>query len=145
MLKFKDRGARAFLVLVILSFSMCLHRSALAKPVGEWVFYPKYTLPGKAAHFPGPFLGYEASGVSQFQRDLDSSKKQLFGLQETDEKRNLIDSARLPQGPFTVEAWILDHVNQPIAASISALSREANEGWVLGYGSGSVFAKMKSH
>ena len=130
------------LVLVIFVFAVGWIPRVLANPLGEWIFYPKYTLPGKASHFPGPYVGYETPQASLFQRDRDSPEKQLFGLQQTDEKRNLIDSAQLPEGPFTVEAWILDHVNRPVAASISALAHVTNEGWILGYGSRSVFAAM---
>lgn len=136
---------KLFFAVLVSTCACCFVHRAMSDPVGEWVFYPKYALPGKASHFPGPYVGHEASTAPMFQRNLDTAEIKLQGLEATHRKQHLLDPARLPEGPFTVEAWLLDHVNQSVAASISALQPKANEGWILAYTSDSVFAAFSDH
>lgn len=96
------------------------------QPVAEWIFALDNALPRAA--------GPAQSSVGEPQLKLGMAPQSL-----TFEKLRETDRRQLPVAlsgkPFTVELWLLDHVNQPVAAT---LGRDAGKpgGWVLGYAAG---------
>ncbi|MFC4257227.1 metallophosphoesterase [Croceibacterium xixiisoli] len=98
----------------------------VATPVVERVFPLDNPLPRRAGGVqPRPEAQPLTVGAVPVARRLGD-------LVETD-RQNV--PAQLPAGDFTVELWLLDHVNQPVGTLIGTDST-ASDGWVLGYRSG---------
>jgi hypothetical protein len=94
-------------------------------PTAEWVLALDNALPRKASGGAST----EPSSVSIHRR---RSPQTLGDLLETDHRTF---EATLPDGDFSVELWLLDHVNQFIGATLDGSKAEAGS-WVLGYRSG---------
>lgn len=100
---------------------------------GEWFFWPRYTLPLRADNYPGPRLPYPAT----IHRDLEIESRPLVyrGEQPTERVSRLLADGELPRGPFTVELWLVNHVNQPVGALVTARleTDERSPAWAVGY------------
>lgn len=116
------------------SIAICfllLTSSAYAQ-VGEWWFWPKYTLGQKAENYPGPRMD---APVSKSELITTESVPLLFhGEEPTERVINFIESIRLPKQSFTVEMWLVNHVNQPVGVLTTLKSKISNEepSWLLG-------------
>lgn len=95
-------------------------------PSAEWVIELGNALPRRA----GP--GDTQDKAPALSISETAAPRLLSQLKETD-RRAL--PATLGSGPFTVELWILDHVNQPVGALLDSGS-PTQGGWALGYVSG---------
>ena len=112
------------------------HSHAKAHPadlVAEWVFRPHYAMPRRAAH---PLVGVSAAAAPadpEFARD--SLPLRLMGLRPTERFQNLLPTANIPHQEFTFEAWINNHVNQPVgfAAVAGGSNSPQDSGWALAY------------
>jgi hypothetical protein len=99
----------------------------------EWFFWPRYTLPQQADNYAGPRLAYPVT----IRRDLEIEARPLAyrGEQPTERISRLLQEGELPVGPFTVELWVVNHVDQPVGALVTA--RQAPETgqpvWAVGY------------
>jgi len=126
-----------------LLFALCLsvatttiHAHPGDDPVASWTFVPKYTLPGNGDQTLGPRplppesprdpVAYTPAPVS------------LFGMTATDRVIRLIERDGLPEGAFTVEMWVLDHVNRPVGAFLGAKGYGPGDdvAWGVGYADG---------
>jgi hypothetical protein len=99
--------------------------SGAPAPAAEWILALDNALPRKAA-------GTISTEPNEALVASAALPRTLGGLSETDRRTF---SATLPEGDFTVELWLLDHVNQFIGATLDAGEPEARQ-WVLGYRSG---------
>jgi hypothetical protein len=84
------------------------------------------SLPRRADPAPKP----ETAGLPAISAAL--APRLLSGMLATD--RKFLDAEGIA-GSFTVELWLLDHVNQPIGALIDS-GQGARPDWALGYVSG---------
>jgi acid phosphatase type 7 len=100
---------------------------------GEWFFWPRYTLPLRADNYPGPRLPYPTT----IHRDLEIESRPLVyhGEQPTERVNRLLQEGELPSGPFTVELWLVNHVNQPVGSLVTArtVADERRPAWAVGY------------
>jgi predicted phosphodiesterase len=125
---------RYFLLFLInLSFQLALAQEAPTSPVGSWIFHPNYTLDRNAKNYPGPKLD---TPQSQFQRFKTLGEPIIFYEQNPTERlADFLPAAQIPKKEFSVEFWLLNHVNLPIGSLITIRSKNAEETptWVLGY------------
>ncbi|UZR93557.1 metallophosphoesterase [Chondrinema litorale] len=122
-----------FFSLVGLFIPLCLQLSAQVKPVAEWYFWPDYTLPGNAKNYPGPKLDNPAS---YFQKlEYKNTPLLFFSEEPTERLINFLAKEKIPQEDFTIELWLLVHVNQPVGALITLKDRslQTEPDWLLGY------------
>ena len=101
--------------------------------VGDWLFRPEYGLPRNARYeFEVPFDSTE-SVEKEFERD--SLPLRVAGLSPTERIRNLVPTNKIPRESFTFEAWINNHVNQPVGFAVVAGGNDSPQqtGWALAY------------
>ncbi len=99
----------------------------------EWVFHPDYRLFGNAANYPGPRVEMPVSELGP--ADISTPPIQLKGQNPTERLSHFKEDWSLPKGPFSVEMWLVNHVNQPIGVAVSARGESTNApiDWLLGY------------
>ncbi len=99
---------------------------------GEWWFWPDYTLPGKAGNYPGPrILPPEVSPPPVGQKTLPLV---FHGEEPAHRMTDFTTVADLPHDAFTIEMWLVNHVNQPIGALTALKSKytPSEPAWLLG-------------
>ena len=101
--------------------------------VGDWLFRPQYALRGGARHATVAPLDTTQSNDAEFSRE--SPALRLAGWNPTERFRNLLGSDEIPRKGFTFEAWINNHVNQPVGMAAVAGSADSpnSTGWALAY------------
>jgi 3',5'-cyclic AMP phosphodiesterase CpdA len=109
------------------------------EPLGTWAFIPSYELPLQAANRIGPRpvppeaihppVAYEPEPL------------RFFGMPATDRYPVLLPNEALPSGSFSVELWVVDHVNQPVGMLAAARGRGPldDTAWAIGYTEDRVF------
>jgi hypothetical protein len=96
-----------------------------------WEFLPDYHLPRRAAAHPLDAV-VPAPGIA-----VEASSPQFFGLTATQRTTLTLKTALAAGAPFSVELWVLDHVNQPVGALLSPRGMTAGApSWALGYRDG---------
>jgi hypothetical protein len=103
----------------------------------RWDLHPRYTLPGRAGNIPGS-LG---DGKPTVETEFVASDFQ--GLRAT--HRVALRHPALPDGqnvPFSLEVWLSDHVNTPVAANVRPSGGQT--AWSLGYVDGKVTLRSQS-
>ncbi len=101
--------------------------------LGEWTFAPDYRLPRGADVGFGPRpRGPESP---RFAMAYEPAAVGFGGLRATDRVTHLLDGDELPEGAFSVELWVTDHVNQPVGALLAAKGGGPGDdvAWSLGY------------
>lgn len=100
--------------------------------VGEWWFWPKYSLGQKAANYPGQRIDAPASNLDVV--GTESTPLVFHGEDPTERVINFLDKAKLPKGAFSVEMWLVNHVNQPVGVLATLKSKSAHEepSWLVG-------------
>jgi len=101
--------------------------------VGRWHFAPQYRLPGNAANVPGPF--FEPPETSYQKVDIRSYPFIFHGEEPGERIINLLSADSLPGEAFSLEMWLLDHVNRPVGVLVALKGRDINSepDWLLGY------------
>lgn len=103
------------------------------KPLAEWVLLPEYTLPGSAGRstfLPRPPQPEPAGAVVE----VSTPPLVLFGEHPTERRPRLLPETDLALESFTIELWLLDHVNQPVGALAAIRSLRSGEPMAtLGY------------
>ncbi len=105
----------------------------LPEALGNWVFHPNYTLERNATNYPGPKLD---APKSQFQRFKTLGEPFIFYEQTPSERLvDFMPAAQIPKNQFSVECWLLNHVNMPVGALLTLRSKkiETDPAWLLGY------------
>ncbi|MEO1452084.1 MAG: LamG-like jellyroll fold domain-containing protein, partial [Bacteroidota bacterium] len=112
------------------------------EPVADWVFHPNYMLPRNAANYPGERIDAPESEFARMR--LMGPPIWLYGHAPTERKTDLMHGKEIPRNAFSVEGWILNHVNQPVGSMIAARGRSLEEpvSWLLGYHHDSVFLRL---
>lgn len=103
------------------------------EPISDWTFVPEYVLLGGAENYPGPRVPHPEG--EQPLVAIETASLLFHGERPTQRLTNLLPATSLPRERFSVEAWILHHVNQPIGALIAAKGKLAGESvpWSLGF------------
>jgi len=110
----------------------------------EWVFHPDYRLGGKAENYPGPRVALPQA-QSEIAAPLAPALT-LRGKSPTERLINFCDPADLPAGDFSVELWMVNHVNQPIGTAVARRGKTGNHDihWMLGYFGNTVFFGIRT-
>jgi acid phosphatase type 7 len=125
------------LVLLTLCFAGCPpvvgHEGHGSEPLGRWLFWPDYRLPQRAANYPGPRPDYPLTEFAPV--DAETHPLVFFGEKPTERVARLLPSDALPTRAFSIELWLVDHVNQPVGALVTVKGRTIADApaWVLGY------------
>ena len=101
-------------------------------PVAEWWFWPEYDLGRRAAQHPGPRIAAPRSGSGVLRTE---SVPFLFHGEEPSERiTDFLPASRLPSNHFSIEMWMLNHVNQPVGALAADKSKfgRGEPAWLLG-------------
>lgn len=119
--------------LVIVSAELVAHDLSPSSLAGRWLFWPEYTLPQKASNYPGPRPPYPVTTFAPI--DAETHPVIFFGERPTERVARLLPPDEIPSRTFTVEMWLVDHVNQPAGAlaSVKGSSFEDRPAWALGY------------
>ncbi|MFN5168911.1 MAG: metallophosphoesterase [Cyclobacteriaceae bacterium] len=111
----------------------------------EWWFWPDYTLGQRAYNYPGNRLPYPVSRSSAISPA--SLPLTFMGEDPTERIENLVEPEKLPGQHFSVEFWILNHVNQPVGALATVKSRLTNREpeWVVGMHNKTILFSLKTN
>jgi Icc-related predicted phosphoesterase len=117
---------------------------SLALNAQEWWFWPDYTLGQKANNYPGNRLPYPQSKKGVIE--TPTTPLNFMGEEPTERVEDFVPADQLPSGPFTVELWLLNHVNQPIGVLAALKSRYTAEepAWLVGVYNRSVFFSLRT-
>jgi acid phosphatase type 7 len=98
----------------------------------EWWFWPDYTLGQKAQNYPGNRITAPLSRVSDLR--LETVPLIFHGEEPTERIEDFLDRSKLPQDDFTVELWLVNHVNKPVGALVASRNGNTSEepDWLLG-------------
>lgn len=109
------------------------HEGHPPHPVGRWLFWPEYNLPQQAANYPGPRPAYPTTDFAPI--DAETHPLLFLGERPSERVARLLPPEQLPSQAFSVELWLVDHVNQPVGALATVKGRTINDApaWVLGY------------
>jgi predicted phosphodiesterase len=122
------------LLLLFSLFCLASVTDAQIEPIPEidWEFQPDYQLKGNAANKVGPV---KSPPQSRFARFKSMGLPLIyFGQHPTERKTDLIAPVKLPSGNFSIEMWLINHVNMPVGLQLSARSKSKPEEitWLLG-------------
>lgn len=121
-------------------------QSSANQIIGDWTFHPNYTLYRNAENYPGNKI---VPPKSRFQRFKTLGDPIIFYEQNPTERlTDFLAPSKLPASTFTIELWLLNHVNLPIGAMISARGKQLVNApsWLLGYyGNEVVFQTNTEH
>ncbi|MGM9506996.1 metallophosphoesterase [Larkinella sp. GY13] len=132
--------------LALLAFTLLPVFAALAQPtpktvLGDWWFWPDYTLERNARNYPGPRK--ESPTTPAVVAAVETPPLTFFGETPTERITNLLPAVALSGKAFAVELWLLNHVNEPVGALVTLRNRQRPEqgNWLLGcYGQTMLFS-----
>lgn len=113
-------------------------------PAQEWWFWPDYTLGQKAQNFPGNRIEAPLSAVTNVR--LETVPLVFHGEEPTGRIEDFLDRSKLPQGNFSVELWLVNHVNKPVGALVASRSERQGEepDWLLGMYERSIIYSLRT-
>ena len=118
----------------LMLFGMVFHPIACGQNlIADWVFVPDYQLPGKAGNSDWPRISQPVGDHPLVE--METAAIQFHGQAPTQRIRNLLPAESIPRQSFSVEAWMLHHVNQPVGILVSAKGKlpGASVPWCLGF------------
>lgn len=123
-------------VLAVFFLSCVVFTQASAQDTGliqEWILWPNNSLEQAAANVPGPVIENPQTPASPLR--VASLPFHFFGEAPTERIEDALPMDKLPREAFSLELWLVDHVNQPAGALITARDKSPLEpsGWLLGY------------
>ena len=120
------------IVLSLLSLGFANHAFS-QEPIADWTFVPEYELPGRAGNHPGPRVRLPRGEHPLIE--LDTAAIRFVGESPTQRLNNLLPAESIPKESFSIETWILHHVNQPVGVLVSAKDKRTggNVPWSLGF------------
>ena len=118
-----------FLVYQSLAFSQETEKLIL----GDWTFHPNYTLERNASNYPGNKIDPPKSRFQQFKTLGEPIV--FYEQYPTERLTDFFDVKELPQTEFSIELWLLNHVNLPVGSLIAARGKDIKDqpAWLLGY------------
>lgn len=131
------------LVLVTIHFSSHAQETD-RRLIGDWTFHPNYTLARNAANYPGEKI---EPPKSRFQRFKTQGVPIVFYEQKPTERiTNFLAPEAIPGGPFSIELWLLNHVNLPVGTMMAFRGKTEPEeaAWLLGIYGDEVLFHLKS-
>lgn len=136
---------RALVLIILMMIALVVGslqgQSRKKGPIGDWTFHPNYTLERNAENYPGPKIMAPKTRFQQFK--TQGAPIYFFEQEPTERLVDFMESDRLPSGNFTVELWLVNHVNLPVGAMMTARSKMIDEepAWYIGtYGHEITFA-----
>lgn len=112
---------------------LCWGSSAYSQPVLDMPLQPDYSLFGRAANrvaprLPSPSAQWPVVGVQ-------AAPLLMLGHVPTHRLPHFFPTVQLPKGAFTIEMWLLNHVNQPVGVSLALRSAQGQPDphWLVGY------------
>lgn len=125
------------LVNSMILFSLC----AVAQ---EWWFWPDYTLGQNARNYPGNRLPYPQTKTEIVK--TQTVPLTFFGEDPTERIEDFAEAVSLPPDVFSVELWLLNHVNQPVGALATVKPRFTSEepSWLVGMHQRSLFFSLRT-
>ena len=101
--------------------------------VADWTFHPNYTLARNAANYPGNKIDPPKSRFERFK--TLGEPLQFYGQLPTERICDVLAPSTLPNEAFSIDLWLLNHVNQPVGTLITAKGKAADDEpvWLLGY------------
>lgn len=109
--------------------SAALPPTANASKVAEWQFPPDYSLP-----IPRQRKSEQAPSISA----PAWRAPRLAGEEASETCEDLLQGAAAPSNGFSIELWLLDHVNRPVGTMLVA-QHEGQPSWTFGYRDGALF------
>jgi 3',5'-cyclic AMP phosphodiesterase CpdA len=101
--------------------------------VGDWEFWPNYSLYGLAQNLPShtrqaPYSGYD-------ELDFASPPILFHNEQPSDRIAKLLQPSAMPEKAFSIEFWVSYHTNLPIGALATLRSSrdQAEPAWSFGF------------
>lgn len=114
-------------------FIFATYLSSAQELIGDWTFHPNYTLYRNAANYPGNKIDPPKSKFEIFK----TLGEPIYFYEQAPTQRlnNFLDNKKIPRKQFTVELWLLNHVNLPIGTMACLRNpKEAKKTpWLLGY------------
>lgn len=103
--------------------------AANASKIAEWQFTPDYSLPipRERKAEPPPSISPPAWRAPR-----------LADEEASETREDLLQGAAAPSGSFSIELWLLDHVNRPVGTLLVA-QHEERPSWTFGYRDGALF------
>ena len=134
--------ARCFFVLLLILAPIASHAQD-ADLVQEWILWPNNSLGQAASNVPGPVIETPATAFTPVH--MSSLPLRFFGENPTERIENALPIDRLPKNAFSIEMWVLDHVNQPVGALITARDKGPMNptSWLLGYYEDRIYATLQ--
>lgn len=132
------------ILLLLLYSSPLWSQKAMPHLIGDWTFHPNYTLARHAQNYPGHKI---EPPKSRFQRFKTLGEPILFYEQQPSERiTDFLEPARIPKKAFTIEFWLLNHVNLPVGALMTARSKANPDQpvWLLGHYGNEVLFHVQS-
>ena len=132
-------------ILFSLLFLCCTFSSQAqdANLIKEWILWPNNSLGQAASNVPGPVIETPATVVKPLR--MSSLPFDFFGEEPTERIEDALSADQLPTKNLSVEMWLVDHVNQPVGALITARDKTpmypAN--WLIGYYNDSIYLNIK--
>lgn len=111
----------------------------------EFWLWPDYTLDRNAKNQIGPRLPLPDS--PSYPLDVKTYPFVFFGKDPSERLEDFIPLDQLPQEEFTVEMWILNHVNRDVGAFVALRDKYSptDPSWLLGfYGKEVLFSHLSS-
>jgi Icc-related predicted phosphoesterase len=125
-------------------FSVLLVLISFASGAQEWWFWPEYTLGQKAKNYPGNRVPEVTSKVDVV--GYESVPLLFMGEDPTERIENFAEISTIPKEAFSVEFWLLNHVNQPVGV-LAALRNKSNveePNWLLGMHGRNIIFSLKT-
>ncbi len=120
------------LLLLLLLFFVCASTNGQTQ-LGDWTFHPNYTLNRNAANYPGNKIEMPESRFQRFKMMGDPIL--FYGQKPTERRSDFLEPEQFPTEAFSVEMWLLNHVNLPIGVLFSLKGKNASDepALLLGY------------
>ena len=122
-----------FCALLALMLGLFVHQAFAQQVIGDWVFVPEYRLPGRAGASGGPRLDHPVGEPPVVE--METAAVRYHGELPTQRIRHLLHPDSIPQNAFSIEAWMLHHVNQPVGILVAAKGQLPGDPvpWCLGF------------
>ena len=139
-----NRNLNPWLFLLGLLFVLSVFNLKAQEVVYDQVFQPDYRLSGQAANWPGPRVELPKTNLG-----IGSPLPNPFTIKSkipTDRIISMADVNLLPDQSFSVELWMINHVNQPIGAAVALRNGNSllDPNWLLGYYGNEMIFGLKS-
>ncbi|XZE51637.1 metallophosphoesterase [Planctomycetaceae bacterium SH139] len=112
---------------------LMLEVAEAGEPLRQWVFVPEYVLGERAGNQPGPRIPHPRGDFPLVE--VEASPVKFRGMVPTQRLTHLMPAGTLPTEAFTLEMWLCHHVNQPVAAIMTARSSDPQQRlpWTFGF------------